>query len=111
MPFRAGGDAAETTDAVRVTHEIGVGHIDIHGTVAGACAALHAFLCVAPDAEDTQHAEEPLSGAAGAEVVAERTVDEEPEQQEEDDDAAGCREQVTVPHHGEVFSAPGAARC
>ena len=84
-------------------HEIGVGHVDIHG--AGACAgtALSALLRIALDAEDAQHAEETLAGAAGAEVVAERSVDEEPEQKEEEDDARGNAQQVAVPHHGKVF--------
>lgn len=103
MPFRAGGDAAEAAYAVRVTHKLRVCHVDVHGAVAGAVAALAALLRVAADAEDSQHAEEPLAGAAGAEVVAERPVDEETEQQEEDDDATRRGQQVPVPHHGKVL--------
>ena len=66
----------EAADAVRVAHEIGVGNIDVHGTGAGALAALFALLSAAANAEDAQYAEEAHAGAAGAEIVAEGTVDE-----------------------------------
>lgn len=86
-----------------MTYEIGVRHVYVHGTGAGAGAALLALLCVSLDAEDAQHAEETLAGTAGAEVVAERTVDEKREHQEEDDDTRGDGEQVAVPHHSKVL--------
>lgn len=103
IAFRAGGNAVQAADAVRVAHKIGVGHVDVHGADSGALAALSALLCVALDAEDAQHTEQALAGASGAEVIAERAVDKQGEQQEEDDDATGCREQMPMPEHGKVL--------
>ena len=102
VAFRAGGDAAHATDAVRVTHKVGVGHIDVHRACAGALSALSALLRIAPDAEDAQHAEESLARASGAEIVAEGAIDEKGEQQEKENDAAGQSKQLSVPHHGKV---------
>ena len=102
ITFRAGGNAFHAADAVRVTHEIGVGYIDVHGAGLAALAALLALLGIALDAEDAQHAEEPHARAAGAEIVAERTIKKQGDEQEEEDDTRGYGQEITPHQHAEI---------
>ena len=74
--LRAGGYAGHAADAVRVTHEIRVGHIDVHRAGLGAEIAVNAALRIAAYADDSQNAQQTTLGATGAGVVAERTVEE-----------------------------------
>ena len=101
--FRAGGDAAEAADAVRVAYKISVGYIDVHGAGPGAVTALSALLGIAADSEDAQHTEESHAGAACAEIIAEGTIDEERDKEEEDDDASGNAESLAVHEGGEIL--------
>lgn len=98
----AGCDAGHTADAVGVAHELRVGYIDIHGAGAGALPAVAAFVLIAPDAEDTQHAPQPLTGSTRAEVVAEWAFDEEAYQQKAANDSRGRRQNVSMQQFAEV---------
>ena len=85
-----------------MSHKIGVRHIDVHGAGAGALAALFALRRVAPDAQDAQHAEQAHARAACAEIVAERSVEEQPDNQEQDDETRGRRQEAAVHQSREI---------
>ncbi len=100
--FTAGGDAGHTAYAVRVPHELSSGHIDVHGAGTRALPTAATFGSVAPYAENTQHAPEPLPCASGAEVVAERALYEQAAQQKNPHDSRGRREQFPVYKFAEI---------
>lgn len=102
VALRAGGDALHAADAVRVAHKIRAGHVDVHRAVAGALAALPALLGIALDAEDAQHAEQTIASTAGAEIVAERAVEEQRDEQERDDEPRAHRQDMSSHQHVEV---------
>ena len=72
--FGAGAHTLHAAYAVGVAYKIRVGNINVHGAFAGALSAATASLCVAPNTENAQHAQQAHAGTTCAQVVTERAV-------------------------------------
>ena len=85
--FGACCKAAHATDAVGMAHKLSIRNVDVHGTSLVAKLAVAAASGIAANTEDTQYTPQTGFCAAGAEVVAERAVEEQANDDETKQDA------------------------
>ena len=87
------GKAAHATNTVGVAHKAGISHIDVHGASLVAQFAVAAVGGITANTNDAQHTPQTSSCATGAEVVAERAVEEQTndDEAEQDDESRGLK--------------------
>ena len=110
--LRTSGQTGHAADAIRVAYKIRISHINVHRAGFGTKFAVDAGGRVAANADNAHHAPQATFGTTGADIVAERAVEEHTEKHKDDKHDQSCNTKLISPHEfTEVFGALQYAEC
>ena len=110
--LRTSRKTRHATNAIRVAYKIRISHINVHRAGFGTKLAVDAGGRVAANPDNAHHAPQATSGTTGADIVAERAIEEHTEKNKDDKHDQSSHTKHISPHEfAEVLGTLQYAEC